>query len=1329
MQSLDGFQFRREIDQRSTWKVMAVLCAMILIASRTASASTETDVRVVSSNERELVMQIAAKGICVDLANERLTYTRPADDRARLMSWQGKRRYVRSFDVIVPGPASFSLEGADLRSSVISVSASSMERLVSGTPRTLCADRVCLTYDGIATDRHVARLDVVVADEVEGGYAMLTSGTIRIRFNAIGVTSQGVPPTGALIALNPKAPWVASVRRSAASDFKQSGEQIQAESTTTMYRMRITREGVYRISNDQLRGSGIATDAAAAVSLKIFGRGGRELPESVDSAGANQLVEQPILVQTNSDGSIREVLFYASGTSGWTQDGTQIEHLINHYANEAGYYLSVGGEPGMRAVARPLPADEPTVRPTISTGRVFSEEEIVNPLPPGSGRRWLGRTIENRASINVTMSLPGLVPTGTVLYRYVAGHRSRNAGGVITVSESGTTLGQVSLPAVPEYMDVYTNSGFGTLAASRIPADGRTVLRFAYASSDNGSTGLLDWVEVHYPQSLDAQSNAYTFWSQTDNGLHEYSINGFSGNICGFDVTDPARPTLLTNAATVGGMFAVRTQITAGRARRFYLCSEPASIGALERVSVPTFAGSERAADVLVITHPDLLASANEFAEYRRGRGVFSVSVFTTDEIFARFSYGMTDPTSLRDFLANAFANWQPRPSHVVLWGDGHYDYKNISTSQKNFLVPYQSLDPDNADIGLTTTTTDDFFVRVAGTDRRPDLAGGRVPIRTNQEGRNFIAKLRRYESESSRDDWRTRITLVADDGEKEDNRSDGSTHLDQNEKLIAEYVPKEFQSRKIYMVEYPTENIARGRRKPTVTQELVSTVNTTGSVLLNYIGHGNPRVWAHEQVFVRETTPKELLNADKLFFLTAATCDFARFDLTDIQSGAEELLLMPDGGAIGVFSAARVVYSLANAALNQEFYADLFTRMPDGTYPTVGQAMYRVKQIYNGGNDEKFLILGDPTLTLLIPDHHIRFTTINGADVRNDSSTVRVSALGTVEVSGVVVRPGADGIDDSFNGNITVSLNDAARTVTVIDTDIYKSRNTFRRPGSALCRGSFKVEKGRFTATFVVPKDISFSKELASLYGFAASADDRFAMGSTNRVVVDGVTDVSDPETDGPDIRVYVDSRKFVPGGIVRPNPVLIVDLIDQTGINTTGVGIGHDITAQFNDANSIEILTPTFTTSLENPRAGTAQKQIFGLGSGLHTVTVQAWDVYNNVSQHSTMFRIPGPTDAIITEGLFNFPNPFSSATTIRFTHSSQRPFSATLLIYDLQGTLLLERRMTISDMQTADIVWDGRDESGDMAQSGMYQAVVRLVDADGTTSFASGKLTLIR
>ncbi|MBU3699009.1 MAG: type IX secretion system sortase PorU [Candidatus Kapabacteria bacterium] len=1329
MQTQLGSRFCALNATSSKMRLFALVLFVVCTTAGADAADRNHQVRVVRSNEAELILDVRSDAVLSEVTHDNNTYVRPASERLRLMQWQGRRRYVRSYDVIVPGPNGFSLEGAQFRTKEVSPGQSSKEPLTPLVPTATCNDRICLTYEGIATDRHVARLDVVVAEETATGFSMLTTADIRIRFDSKGA-QPGRPSSNApLLALNPSVSWTASVAVGNLRSFKVSGDEVQAETQPVMYRLRISREGVYRITSDQLRSAGIATDAAAATSIKVFGGGGRELPESVDSALANQLREQPIIVQTNGDGSIREVVFYASGSTGWVQSGTQISHRINHYSNEAGYYLAVGGQPGLRAAARPVPNEEPTIKPTTTVGRVFSEEEIVNPLPPGSGRRWLGRTIENRSSIVVTMPLPGLVPTGNILYRYVVGHRSRSSNGVISVTESGATVSQVSLPPVPEYMDVYTNSGFGTIAASRIPADGRTALRFSYQSNDNSSTGLIDWVEVHYPQSLDAQSNTYTFWTQTDAAVQEYSVNGFSGTVYAFDVTDPSRPAMVGNAASVGGMFAVRERIASGQARRFFLTAELSSIGSLERVNVPSFAESDRAADVLVIAHPDLLESANQFAQYRRGRGKCSVSVFTTEEIYARFSYGMLDPTAVRDFLANAIARWTPRPSHVVLWGDGHYDYKNISTTQKNFILPYESLDPDNADIGLTTTSTDDYFVRVVGTDRRPDLASGRVPIRSNAEGRTFIAKIRRYETESSRDDWRTRITLLADDGEKEDRKSDGSTHLDQNEELISEYVPVEFQPRKIYMVEYPTENIARGRRKPSVTQELVSTVNTTGSVLLNYIGHGNPRVWAHEQVFVRETTPKELLNSNKFFFLTAATCDFARFDLTDIQSGAEELLLMPDGGAIGVFSAARVVYSLANAALNQEFYADLFTRMPDGTYPTIGQAMYRVKQAFNGGNDEKFLILGDPTLTLLVPDHGVRFTAINGADIEGDSSAVNVAALSTVQVSGVVSRPLSKEADESFNGNITVSLTDAARMVTVIDDDVYKSRNVFRRPGSALCRGSFKVEKGRFTATFVVPKDISFSRDLASLYGYAASDDDRFAMGATNRVVVDGVTDVRDPEADGPEIKVFVDSRKFVPGGIVRPNPVLIVDLADETGINTTGVGIGHDITAQFNNASGIEILTPTFTTSLENPRAGTAQKQIFGLGPGMHTVTVQAWDVYNNVSSHSTMFRIPDGGDAIIAEGLFNFPNPFSSSTTIRFTHASQRPFSATLLIYDLQGTLLLERPMSISDMQTADIVWDGRDESGDMAQSGMYQAVVRLMDADGTTSFVSGKLTLIR
>lgn len=1318
--------------QALRYSALALITLLLLLCSaESVLAGTDPSIRVVRSTSSELVITVhPVKGLDT-LATEQGLTVRPASPLSRMMTANGKLQYVLSYDIIVPGPDGFELQQADFTTQSVAAAIDRMEKIGPQTPIVACKQRICLQYDGIASDRHVARLSIVIAEQSADGFSIMTSSTVRVRFRADGawIRAGSSPSSSAVRALNPSAPWYVKPSAPHERSVKVGTERLQSENPEQFCRFTITREGVYRITAEQLRAAGLATDATAASTIKVYGGGGLELSEVVSGALDNKPRQQPLVVETNADGSIREVIFYAIGTSGWRNTGDSVRHYINHYATEAGYYVAVGGEPGLRARVREASKQDATIRPTVTTGRVFTEEEIFNPFAMGSGRRWLGRTIENRSSVTVTMPLPGLVPNGTIMYRYVAGHRGKLPG-AISLFESGTIISQVSLPPVPDYMDVYTSIGWGSIAAARIPSDGRSAVRFAYTCNDNSSTGVIDWLEVHYPQSLEAQSNTYTFWSLPgDGGVQEYSINGFSGTVYAYEVTDPSRPALIENAASVGGMFAIREQIGKGSLRRYYLSGTLQNVGALSRITMPDLFSTARRADVIVITHPDLVASAREFAQYRQSRGRYTVSVTTTEEIYRRYSYGMADPTAVRDYVAQAYQTWSDVLSHVVLWGDGHYDYRNISTSQKNLVLPYESLDPDNSSIGLSTFTTDDFFARVRGDDRRPDVAIGRVPVRTDAEGRTYIAKLRAYENDASRDDWRTRITLVADDGTKENNLSDGSTHLDQNESLANYVVPKEFQQKKIYMVEYPTENVARGRRKPAVTQELLSTINTSGSVLLNYIGHGNPRVWAHEQIFVRETTPGDMLNVQKPFFLTAATCDFARYDMTELQSGAEELLLKADGGAIGVFSAARVVFSSDNARLNNEFYEDLFTRLPDGTYPTVGQTMYRVKQVYNGTNDEKFMIFGDPTMRLLVPDHHVRFSTINGVSVDADTTPIAVPALSTVDLSGFISMPNDTNADTSFEGYLTISLTDASRTVTVYDSDVNASKNVFLRPGAALYKGSFRVEKGRFTASFVVPKDISFSRDLAALYGYAASNDNRYAMGVTRRVVVDGVTDVSDPETDGPDINVFLDSRKFLPGGIVRANPVLIVDLADATGINTTGVGIGHDITAQFDDANDVEILTPSFTTSLENPRAGTAQKQIFGLGPGLHTVTVQGWDVYNNVSRKSTIFRIPEDRGSIVGQGLFNFPNPFSTSTTIRFTHASQRPFSATLSIYDLHGARVIERPMQVQDMQTADIVWDGRDEDGVMVQTGVYQVVVQLKDADGSTSHVSGKVTLIR
>jgi len=1235
------------------------------------------------------------------------------------------RQIIASADVIVSGEHGFEVVGhtSNIGQTQLQLPAMLKQDVREQRYPDVLGQRAVLRYVGVSGDRHIARLSLVIAEQNGAGpLTWYARHTVDVRLS--GVPQKGRMTPTMLSVLNPNAPWW--IGRDVKVHTKTSDNAQMLETLSNVFALRIQEEGFYRISRDQLRSSGIPTDAEAARTLKVFGRGGMELPEMVDSAKASTLREQPVLVRTEPDGSIREIVFYACGLSGWSATAQGITHNIHHFSTSAQYYLSYGGADGMRAKSRSAAAAEPDVRPTSTTGRVFQEEELIHPYNNGSGRRWYGRSIENKGSLTVTTLLPGFVQTGDVFYRYVVGHRG-NAPGYVTITENNALVAQRTIDAVPDYMDAFTISGNGTLAASRIAADGRSVLKFGYNSADNSSTGMIDWFEIHYPRNLNAHENTYEFWTQPQDGVHEYSVNGFSGEVLGVDATDRSRPVWIENTAVTGGMFVVKEQQSKSALRRYTLSSVLRGTE-IRRISYPNLRLNPRAADAIIITHPSLRESAEAFAAYRSSKGLMSTSVVTTDEIFAEFSYGMLDPTAIRDFLTMAYTTWQPRPQYAVLWGDGHFDYKNISSSAPNYVIPYESFDPDNEAYGLTTYTTDDYYARIIRNDSQVDLAVGRVPVSSNAQGKAYIEKLRRYEEESSTDDWRTRITLIADDSQAAE-KTDGVLHLNQSEELANKFVPREFQAKKIYLVEYPTESVSRGRRKPAVTQEMLSTINTTGSVLLNWIGHGNPRVWAHEEIFRRETTPNDMLNVSKAFFLTAATCDFARYDMTETQSGAEELLLKPDGGAIGVFSAARVVYSTANAALNEEFYTHLFEREDNGQFPTVGVAMYRVKQRFNSNNDEKFHLLGDPTMQLLVPKNLVRFSSINGTDIASDSMRVTVPALGTVVVNGEIIGAADSAVMESFNGNITISLLDARRSISIQDNDVNKTVATFTKPGPALYRGSFVVQNGRFTATFVVPKDISFSASPAGLYGYAASSANQFAMGMTDRIIVDGVTSISDPETDGPAMQVFMDSRKFLPGGLVRMNPVVIVDLEDATGINTTGIGIGHDITATFNDDPEQVILTPTFTTSLSNSRAGTAQKQIFGLGAGLHTVKVRAWDVLNNVSEVTTTFRIEEQQEGIRGEGLFNFPNPFSSRTTIRYTHASQRPFTATLMIFDLTGRMLVEREMHVTDMQTADMVWDGNDDRGESAMSGIYQAVVRLTDTNGASTYVNGKLTLIR
>src|SRR5690606_29875391 len=131
-----------------------------------------------------------------------------------------------------------------------------------------------------------------------------------------------------------------------------------------------------------------------------------------------------------------------------------------------------------------------------------------------------------------------------------------------------------------------------------------------------------------------------------------------------------------------------------------------------------------------------------------------TVSVVTVDQIYNEFAAGMPDPTAIRDFLAFALQHWEKKPQYAILWGDGHYDYRNISTNEPVYVPTYQTYSDNDGGMSSVSTTsmTEDYFARISGNDVLVDIALGRIPIRSDNEGMDVVDKIKHYEQKSSMD-------------------------------------------------------------------------------------------------------------------------------------------------------------------------------------------------------------------------------------------------------------------------------------------------------------------------------------------------------------------------------------------------------------------------------------------------------------------------------------------------------------------------------------------------------------------------------------------------
>jgi hypothetical protein len=1111
--------------------------------------------------------------------------------------------------------------------------------------------------------------------------------------------------------------------------------------TGNWYRLAAPQTGIYRLTRSWFASAGIDVTSLDPRTIKVYGGGGRELPRDLDVARAQPLMEIAIEVVGGDDGRFDEgdyIQFHGMGTTGFSYNPASkaYSHYINRYTSENAYLLTFGGNAGKR-MAREASLSEPgAYRPPWFRGREFEEEDVNSLL--NSGLMWFGKRLVanagSAATITFTRKLHGLVGTEPVLYRVqVAGSSEVDHG--FKLRDSEREIGTISLGTVnfnSDTDDVGKISGAREFTGTGQLTDDRSTITFTYSSANADRTrgGYVDWVEWHYARRFEPLNDELLFSAPDTSAVVEFVLNGFTmSEVHVYDITDHSNVLKIDGAIISGGTVRFQIRNEAGRPRQFLAVTGPATKAPGQVRALPNSGLiASQGAEYLIITHDDLVPAAQRLKAHRERPGEEQISsmVVRMSEISNEFASTLPDHTAVRDFLAWALANWQTPPKYVLFLGDGHFDYRNITTKEAILVPVAQS---ENSINKIDSYVSDDYYVKVRGTgrnDERVDIASGRIPVQTLDEANAVVDKIIRYESEIAFDPWKNRITLVADDGWTSYKDTDFIEHTWQSERMAA-VIPPEMEQKKIYIVSYRTENTASGRRKPEAAGDIIDQINR-GTLLINYTGHGSHDVWAHERIFINDVTIPQLKNPARLPFFSAATCTFGLYDAPGVRSGTEQLLLKPDGGSIGGLSAPRVVFSHENSAFNREFLDQLLMkgREADGRAKRIGEALYTAKQRYNNSPGyEKFHLFGDPALRIALPRYTaaLERVHINGQPASAD--TVQLRALSKVTLEGSVRR--ADGsVWEDFNGVTQVSLFDAQRSVVVDEA----GWNNFSYPldGGLLYRGKATISNGRFAINFIIPKDISYENATGriSLY-FDNSAVD--GAGYFTSLRIGGSDSAAVPDDKGPLITLYMDTRTFQPGDLVNRDALLIADLFDESGINTTGLGIGHDIEAWLDGSGTSIILNEFYTGDVDSYQKGTVEYRFRGLEPGTHTLRLRAYDIFNNSSTAETYFTVAGSSQLTLQD-VYNYPNPMKEQTAFTFRHNMGEPVNVDIKVYTLSGRQV----RTISAMHIAErfvmVAWDGTDEDGDKLANGvyLYKVICKTIDG-GMGSEVLGRLSLLR
>ncbi len=1151
-------------------------------------------------------------------------------------------------------------------------------------------------------------------------------GNYYIYYSLIPIRTAGSGNFERLTSFEIRLDFEATANGQARTDYTYNSEL----SNGSIYKFGVAESGVHKITYDSLKRAGIDIDNINPDKIRILGIGGGILPELIDTERYDDVKELPIQIVGGEDGQFNDsdyILFYAEGPDKWFYDSFNevYNRPKNFYSNLNYYYVKIGAENGLRIT------NQPSVSGTAYTSTEHDwytrfEEDRFNLLneangAQGSGRDWYGDPFNPTRERSYDFSIPNLASSASANLKVAFAGRGKT-----TNSFQVEALGQQFSKTINGVNWTNVESLYARIAIIDEPINlnnNNFTVTIKYPSVGDGTNiGWLDYIQVNTRANNSMSGDQFMFRDQNtmNHSSSTFQLSNVSGNTVVWDITDPLHPIIQDHSNNGTNLsFGTNTQDILKEFVAFNPNANFPSPIVGEQIENQNIHGIDDV-HMAIIYHKDFAEAAQKLAEHRRAHSNLDIELVDIDQVFNEFACARRDMTAIRDFVKMLYDRNPDKFKYLLLFGDGSFDFKNVTGLGKNFVPPFEtrnSLDP------IRAFPSDDFFGLLTEGEGAEligalDIAVGRIPVRTALEADIVVNKIIAYDTNPEHlGDWRNRVTFVADD-------EDNSIHVTQADGISENLRLRErvFNVNKIFFDAYQQISTSGGERFPKATEAIDRDI-FKGTMIVNYMGHGGSRGWAQERVLTNSDI-EDWNNTTSFPLFVTATCSFTGYDEPSITSAGEQVFLKDNSGAIALYTTTRAVYSSANRRLTTAVFDSIF-QSPGQEVKSIGEIL-RISKNSNSAdtlqtNSRKFALIGDPSMQLAIPTYNIATTKINGADIDiNFMDTIR--ALQRVTIEGVVTDFNGNIIND-FNGTVQPTIYDKVINVSTLGQDpgSFPIKN-FNLQQNIIFRGNASVTNGKFSFTFVVPKDINYELGLGRISYYAHDGENMDARGYFDRFVI-GSTDPNAINDDqGPLVEVFMNNESFAPGGITSPNPTLLVKLSDDNGINVVGNSIGHDLTGVLNEnTQETYILNDFYESELDDYTKGEVRFPLFNLEPGLYTIKVKAWDVANNSGEGFTEFIVASDED-IALDYVLNYPNPFTTSTNFQFEHNiKDQGLDVQIQIFTISGRIVktISERLFTDGGRISGIHWDGTDDYGGRLAKGVYLYKVKVRSDDLKTS----------